>query len=67
MVQVILYLDLNLLEIFSNNIYIKPYVLLLKTDQTYSKKTLCVKSSALNQKILKIFEIKRKYEPFMKN
>ena len=23
--------------------------------------------SALNQKILKIFEIKRKYEPFMKN
>ena len=27
--QVVLYLDLNLLEIFSNNMYIKPYVLLL--------------------------------------
>ena len=29
---------------FLNNMYIKPYVLLLKTYQIYSKETLCVKS-----------------------
>ena len=52
MVQALLYPDLNLLEIFSNNMYIKPYVLLVKIDQIYSKKTLCVKPY---QHLIKIF------------
>ena len=38
MVQVVLYLDLNLLEIFLNNMYIKPYVLLLKIYQLFTLK-----------------------------
>ena len=50
MVQVILYLDLNLLEILSNNMYIKPYVLLIKIDQFILKRRFASNHASIDSK-----------------
>ena len=61
MIQVILYLKLSLLENLSNNMYIKPHALLIKIHKIILKGR-CGSSHSSN-----FFEIKRKYEHFMKN
>ena len=53
MVQAVLYHDFNMLETLSNNMYIKPYVLLIKIDHSILKDVLRQPIPALIQKIFK--------------
>ena len=53
LVQVVLYLDLNLLEILSNSMYIKPYVLLIKLDQFILKRRFASNHTSIDSKNFK--------------